>query len=428
MKKFDKSTAQLSRAELSIPLGSQTFSKSKTQYPVGISPLYAAKSKGAYLWDIDGNKYIDLVNSLAAVTLGYGDKGLEKSILKQLKLGVSLSLPTKIESEVAELIIELVPSAEMVRFSKNGSDATSAAIRLARAFTGRDQIVACGYHGWHDWYIGTTSRNKGIPTAVSALTHNFQYNDIESLKSALNLNEGKVAAVIIEPMNDTYPQPGFLEEVQVLAKKAGAVLIFDEVITGFRFSEGGAQKLFNVTPDLATFGKGIANGFPLSAVVGRREIMKEMEHVFISGTFGGELLSLAAARYVLEKHQKNEICRDLVNKGNVLSEFTNELIDSFGLSNVVSLSGHPTWKFLRWNGVGDYSAAEIKTFFMQEVFQEGVLVLNSHNISQAHDKKIIIKIINTYSKVFGKIEKAISQGSLREELHVSPLEPLFKVR
>jgi len=428
MKKFDKSTAQLSRAELSIPLGSQTFSKSKTQYPVGISPLYASKSKGAYLWDIDGNKYIDLVNSLAAVTLGYGDKGLEKSILKQLKLGVSLSLPTKIESEVAELIIELVPSAEMVRFGKNGSDATSAAIRLARAFTGRDQIVACGYHGWHDWYIGTTSRNKGIPTTVSALTHNFQYNNIESLKSALSLNEGKVAAVIIEPMNDTYPQPGFLEEVQVLATKAGAVLIFDEVITGFRFSEGGAQKLFNITPDLATFGKGIANGFPLSAVVGRREIMKEMEHVFISGTFGGELLSLAAARYVLKKHQKNEICGDLVNKGDVLSEFTNKLIDSFGLSNVVSLSGHPTWKFLRWNGVDEYSAAEIKTFFMQEIFQEGVLVLNSHNISQAHDKKIIVKIIDAYSKVFGKIEKAISQGSLREELHVSPLVPLFRVR
>ena len=180
MKKFDKSTAQLSRAELSIPLGSQTFSKSKTQYPVGISPLYASKSKGAYLWDIDDNKYIDLVNSLAAVTLGYGDKGLQKSILKQLKLGVSLSLPTKIESEVAELVIDLVPSAEMVRFSKNGSDATSAAIRLARAFTGRDQIVACGYHGWHDWYIGTTSRNKGIPAPVSALTHNFQFNNIES--------------------------------------------------------------------------------------------------------------------------------------------------------------------------------------------------------------------------------------------------------
>ena len=428
MKKFDKSTAQLFRAELSIPLGSQTFSKSKTQYPVGISPLYASKSKGAYLWDIDGNKYIDLVNSLAAVTLGYGDKGLQKSILKQLKLGVSLSLPTKIESEVAELVIDLVPSAEMVRFSKNGSDATSAAIRLARAFTGRDQIVACGYHGWHDWYIGTTSRNKGIPAPVSALTHNFQFNNIESLKNLLTLNEGKVAAVIIEPMNDTYPQPGFLEEVQTLAKKAGAVLIFDEVITGFRFSKGGAQELFNVTPDLSTFGKGIANGFPLSAVVGRREIMKEMENVFISGTFGGELLSLAAAKYVLQKHQKDEICEDLINKGTLLSDFTNELIDSVGLSNVVSLSGHPTWKFLKWNKSSEYSAAEIKTFFMQEIFQEGVLVLNSHNISQAHDKKIIMKIVGTYSKVFGRIAKAISKGSLREELRVSPLEPLFKVR
>ena len=337
MKKFDKSTAQLFRAELSIPLGSQTFSKSKTQYPVGISPLYASKSKGAYLWDIDGNKYIDLVNSLAAVTLGYGDKGLQKSILKQLKLGVSLSLPTKIESEVAELVIDLVPSAEMVRFSKNGSDATSAAIRLARAFTGRDQIVACGYHGWHDWYIGTTSRNKGIPAPVSALTHNFQFNNIESLKNVLTLNEGKVAAVIIEPMNDTYPQPGFLEEVQTLAKKAGAVLIFDEVITGFRFSKGGAQELFNVTPDLSTFGKGIANGFPLSAVGGRREIMKEMENVFISGTFGGELLSLAAAKYVLQKHQKDEICEDLINKGTLLSDFTNEVIDSFGLSKIRSI-------------------------------------------------------------------------------------------
>lgn len=428
MKKFDKSTAQLFRAELSIPLGSQTFSKSKTQYPVGISPLYASKSKGAYLWDIDDNKYIDLVNSLAAVTLGYGDKGLQKSILKQLKLGVSLSLPTKIESEVAELVIDLVPSAEMVRFSKNGSDATSAAIRLARAFTGRDQIVACGYHGWHDWYIGTTSRNKGIPAPVSALTHNFQFNNIESLKNVLTLSEGKVAAVIIEPMNDTYPQPGFLEEVQTLAKKAGAVLIFDEVITGFRFSKGGAQELFNVTPDLSTFGKGIANGFPLSAVVGRREIMKEMENVFISGTFGGELLSLTAAKYVLQKHQKNEICEDLINKGTLLSDLTNELIDSFGLSNVVSLSGHPTWKFLKWNKSYEYSAAEIKTFFMQEIFQEGVLVLNSHNITQAHDKKIIMKIVAAYSKVFGRIAKAISKGSLREELRVSPLEPLFKVR
>ena len=428
MKKFDKSTEQLSRAELSIPLGSQTFSKSKTQYPVGISPLYAAKSKGAYLWDIDGNEYIDLVNSLDAVTLGYGDKGLQKSILKQLKLGVSLSLPTKIESEVAELIIELVPSAEMVRFSKNGSDATSAAIRLARAFTGRDHIVACGYHGWHDWFIGTTSRNKGIPASVAELTHNFQYNNIESLKSVLNQNEGKVAAVIIEPMSDTYPQPGFLEEVKVLTKNAGAVLIFDEVITGFRFSQGGAQKLFKVIPDLSALGKGIANGFPLSAVAGRREIMKEMENVFISGTFGGELLSLAAAKYVLQKHQKDEICEDLINKGTLLSDLTSELIDSFGLSNVVSLSGHPTWKFLKWNKSSEYSAAEIKTFFMQEIFQEGVLVLNSHNISQAHDKKIIMKIIQSYSKVFGRIQTAISNGSLKQHLRVSPLEPLFKVR
>ena len=157
MKKYVNSISQLARAESTIPLGTQTFSKSKTQYPVGVSPLFATRAKGAFIWDVDGNKYIDLVNSLAAVTLGYGDSRISKSVKKQLKLGVTLSLPTKLESEVSELIVGLVPSAEMVRFGKNGSDATAAAVRLARAYTGRDHIVVCGYHGWQDWYIGSTN-------------------------------------------------------------------------------------------------------------------------------------------------------------------------------------------------------------------------------------------------------------------------------
>ena len=205
-------------------------------------------------------------------------------------------------------------------------------------------------------------------------------------------------------------------------------MIFDEVITGFRFSKGGAQELFKVTPDLSTFGKGIANGFPLSAVVGRREIMKEMENVFISGTFGGELLSLAAAKYVLQKHQKDEICEDLINKGTLLSDFTNELIDSFGLSNVVSLSGHPTWKFLKWNKSSEYSAAEIKTFFMQEMFKIGILILGTHNISIAHNAKSRQKIIDSYAIVLKLIKEVLENNSLKSRLEVSPIQPLFKVR
>lgn len=428
MRKFVNSVAQLKRAELTIPLGTQTFSKSKTQYPVGVSPLFATQARGAHIWDIDGNKYIDLVNSLAAVTLGYGDGLIEKAVKSQLKKGVTLSLPTKLEAEVSELITNLVPSAEMVRFSKNGTDATSAAIRLARSYTGRDHIIVCGYHGWQDWFIGSTSRNKGVPKAISDLTHSFEYNNIDSLKSILNTLENRVAAVILEPMNTTYPTKNFLSSVKELTHKAGAVLIFDEVITGFRFSKGGAQELFGVTPDLSTFGKGIANGFPLSALVGNREIMLEMEKVFLSGTFGGELLSLAAAKNVLQRHINEDICGDLGNKGVRLADLTSKAISENGLQDVVSLSGHPSWKFINWQPTINYSVGEIKTYFLQEIFQEGILVLNSHNVSQAHNKKIISKIADSYNRVFRKMQKAIVSESLKSDLKVPALVPLFRVR
>jgi len=425
---FRKSNEHLIVAESKIPLGSQTFSKSRTQYPVGISPLFASRAKGSHIWDIDGNKYIDLVNSLASVTIGYGDSRLLRDIKKQLKKGVSLSLPTKLESEVSELINFLVPSAEMIRFSKNGSDATSAAIRLARSYTGRDHVLVCGYHGWPDWYIGSTSRNSGVPNDVSKLTHTFKYNEINSLKSKLELLENKVAAVILEPMNKEYPQDGFLESVKQLTHKAGAVLIFDEVITGFRYSKGGAQEIFGVIPDLSTFGKGIANGFPLSAVVGKKEIMLEMEKVFLSGTFGGELLSLTAAKNVLLRHVNEDICGDLFNKGNLLSKLTDTAIQESNLSKVITLSGHPTWKFINWQTANNFTIEEIKTYFMQEIFQEGVLVLNTHNISQAHSEKIISKISDSYYRVFKKLKNAIDSGSLRSNLRASPLVPLFNVR
>ena len=428
MTRYRKSIEHLNRAEKTIPLGSQTFSKSRTQYPVGISPLYASKAKGAKIWDVDGNEYIDLVSALASVTLGYGDKGLERAVKKQLKRGVSMSLPGVLEAEVAELIIEMVPSAEMVRFGKNGTDATSAAIRLARAYTGRDHIVVCGYHGWQDWYIGSTTRNKGVPEQVSALTHKFEYNNIHSLKSVLNEHEGKIAAVIMEPMNLTYPEPGFLEEVQKMTRDAGALLVFDEIITGFRFARGGAQETFGVIPDLSTFGKGMANGFPLSAVVGRRDIMMEMEEIFFSGTFGGELLSLAAAKYVLEKHIRNSICPELAVAGANLSGGFEALIESQNLNSVLNLSGHDSWKFINWNSSIRNSDFELKTLFMQENFKRGLLLLNSFNVTAAHSPKLINSILSRLEESLGLISKGLRGGSIIERLEVEPLEPLFKTR
>jgi len=428
MTRYRKSIEHLNRAEKTIPLGSQTFSKSRTQYPVGISPLYASKSKGAKIWDVDGNGYIDLVSALASVILGYGDKGVEKAVRRQLTRGVSMSLPGILEAEVSELIVEMVPSAEMVRFGKNGTDATSAAIRLARAYTGRDHIIVCGYHGWQDWFIGSTTRNKGVPDSVSALTHKFDYNDIASLEALLKAYDGKIAAVIMEPMNVVFPEPGFLESVQRLTKGADAILVFDETITGFRFSKGGAQELFGVTPDLSTFGKGMANGFPLSAIVGRRDIMMEMEEIFFSGTFGGELLSLAAAKEVLTRHVSQDICGNIAHIGNELSSATRSIIELYDLEDVIKLSGHESWTFLNWSNSNEFSSEEVRTFFAQETFKRGVLVLSTHNVTLAHNSKQRASVIEVYNEVLALLSDAINSGKLRESLEVEPLKPLFKVR
>jgi glutamate-1-semialdehyde 2,1-aminomutase len=428
MSRYEKSTKHLMRAELTIPLGSQTFSKSRTQYAVGISPLYAAKSKGAKIWDIDGNCYIDLVSALASITLGYGDKGVEKAVRKQLTRGVSMSLPGVLEAEVSELIVDMVPSAEMVRFGKNGSDATSAAIRLARAYTGRDHIIVCGYHGWQDWFIGSTTRNKGVPDSVSALTHKFNYNDINSLEALLKEFDGKIAAVIMEPMNVVFPVSGFLESVQQLTKDAGALLVFDETITGFRFSKGGAQELFGVTPDLSTFGKGMANGFPLAAITGKREVMMEMEEIFFSGTFGGELLSLAAAKEVLTRHMSHDICGRIADIGSELASATRSIFELNNLGDVLKLSGHESWTFLNWSSSNEFSSDEIKTFFAQETFKRGVLVLGTHNVTLAHNSKLKLNVIDVYSEVAYALSGAIKSGKLRDLLEVEPLKPLFRVR
>lgn len=426
--KFIKSNQHLAQAEITIPLGSQTFSKSRMQYPVGISPLYAIKSKGCYLWDLDGNKFIDLVSALASVTLGYSDRSLIRDVSKQLKKAVSMSLPGVLEAEVSELLVSMIPSAEMVRFGKNGSDATAAAIRLARAYTGRDQVVVCGYHGWQDWYIGSTTRNKGVPNSVSKLTHKFQYNNLESLIAIMNEYGKSVAAIMMEPMNSTYPDKLFLETVKEIAEKYGALLIFDETITGFRFATGGAQEFFGVTPHLSTFGKGMANGFPLSAVVGSRDIMMEMEQIFFSGTFGGELLSLAAAKHVLNRHMNEDLSVELQVLGSSLAEKTSKVIESSKLDTTVKLTGHPSWKFFEWQNTAGISSNEIKTFFTQLVFERGLLVLGTHNITLAHNRNIQEKISEIYSDCFSRIHRAIEDDSLRQQLRVIPLEPVFKVR
>ena len=285
-------------ARTRTPGGSQTMSKSPSAFP-GAYPGFLAHGRGAEVWDIDGIWYTDWICGLGANGLGMSHRGVLAAAQNQLRKGVSFSLPTILETRVAEQLIDCIPCAEMVRFTKTGSEACAGAVRIARAATGRSTIVVCGYHGWHDWYAVTMPQHPGVPEELSPLVRSFTYNDLASFRAVLDRD---VAAVIMEPVLHDAPQPGFLAEVARLTARAGALLIFDENVTGFRTALGGAQSYYGVTPDLAVFGKAMSNGFPLAAIVGRADLMREA--VFVSGTFGGEAVSLAAALSTIEVYQE----------------------------------------------------------------------------------------------------------------------------
>ncbi|MBF8288437.1 MAG: aminotransferase class-III [Candidatus Rokubacteria bacterium] len=317
---FDRSMAMLARARRSIPGASQTLSKGADMFVEGAYPAFLQRGQGCRVWDVDGGEYIDYVLGLASITLGYAYPAVTEAVARQLAEGSIFSLPHPLEVEVAERLIEVIPCAEWARFLKTGSEANSAAIRVARAATGRDVIVYCGYHGWADWYAITTPRSKGIPKDFAHFIAPFNYNDLPSLERALDEHYGKVAAVIMEAVLLDAPAAGFLELVKKLAHDHGALLIFDEIVTGFRWATGGAQEHFGVVPDLATFGKGMANGLPLSALVGRANFARQFEDVFVSSTFGGDTLALAAARATIDEYRQKPVIAHLWAAGRRFQE------------------------------------------------------------------------------------------------------------
>lgn len=428
MNKYLASEDFLKRALLAIPLGSQTFSKSYMHYPQGASPFFIEKGEGAYCWDIDGNKYLDMVNALAAITLGYQDQDVDSAVIDQIHKGSIFSLPGKAETYLAEQLIELIPSAEMARFGKNASDATSAAVRIARAATSRDKVAVCGYHGWHDWYISSTSKNLGVPKTVGNLTNSFIYNDINSLFTLFSNDPTGYAAVIMEPMNVEFPKGEFLNEVKDLCEKFGVLLIFDETVTGFRIHNQGAQGLFGVKPDLSCFGKGMANGYPISAVVGAEKYMKLLDQVFFSFTYGGDLIGISAARSAISKVIKNNTVNHLFDKGSMIMERTNSLIKREGLTDYINISGHEAWSFLNFNIEDEVLLYEVRTLFMQETLSSGLITLGTHNLSYAHQDKEIDSLLDIYENVLPMIKDSLNKGSAKHLLRCESLKPLFKVR
>lgn len=413
---FYRSDHHLLRALSTIPFGSQTFSKSHIQFPASQAPLYVTHADGCRIFDVDGNDYVDMVNAILPVILGYRDPDVDLAIHRQLANGISFSLGTKIEAELAELLCHHIPCAELVKFGKSGTDVTTAAIRLARHYTGREHVLVGGYHGWADWSMATTNRANGIPPGVKRLSHKFSF-DWELPES--------VAAIIVEPNEDA----DYLMKLRKFCDKHHIVLIFDEIITGFRYHLGGAQALFHVTPDLACFGKAMGNGMPISALVGRRDIMKLMQppdNIFYSGTMFGETLSIAAAIATIKKIESHKVIDHIWSAGDKLATEAAEIIHGYALEKAITFGGLGPRKMLTFHDHDGAKADQIRTYFMMEMAQQGVLIINSHNISYAHDGPAMKRVLIAYNKALMHLKEALIKGDLEQKVgnHIVAEAPL----
>lgn len=426
--KLEKSESLLEKAKDLIPGCSQTFSKGYTQFVHGAAPIFLQRGQGCRVWDVDGNEYIDYIQGLLPNILGYANEEVNNAAFAQLQEGHSFSLPHPIEIELAEKLTQIIPCAEMVRFGKNGSDATAGAVRAARAYTGRERVACSGYHGWQDWFIGSTTRNAGVPQGVRDLTHPFPYNDINALENLLESHTGEFAAVIMEPVNFVEPQDSYLQDVKALAHKHGALLIFDEICSGFHFGLGGAQEKYGVTPDMACFGKAMGNGFPIACVVGRKDVMQIFGEIFFSFTFGGEVASMAAALKVLEILETTDALDRMNENGKRLQDGFNALANEAGLVERFECVGFPVWSLMKFRDADGKDSLLERSLFSQETVKRGILPLVTHNMTAAHDEISTEKTLEVYAGVFKTLADWLSDENPAKYLEGEMIQAVFKVR
>jgi glutamate-1-semialdehyde aminotransferase len=422
---LDRSREWWDRARRVIPSGTQTLSKGPDQFVRGVSPIFLARGRGCHVWDVDGNEFIDYPMALGPILLGYDYPPVTEAVIRQIRDGTTFTLMHPVEVEVAERMCEMIPCAEMVRFGKNGADATTASVRAARAHTGRDHVAYCGYHGYQDWYIVTTARNAGIPKVHGEYIHAFEYNKLDSLERVFGEHPGQVAAVIME-IPGVDPAPGFLAGVKDVAHRHGALLIFDEIVTGFRYALGGAQERFGVTPDLAAFGKGMANGYPLSAVAGRRDVMQSFEQVFFSTTYGGETASLAAARATLDVLRREPVIEHIWSLGARLRAGIERGAAEWRIP--LKLHGNPprsSFTFLDEQGKESF---DLKSLFMQETVRRGVLFGGPVFVTWSHTEADIDRTVDACAAAFGVMRRALDAGSVRAALEGEPVGVVFRSR
>lgn len=410
------------RATELIPAYTQTLAKGPRQY-VGGSPIYVERGKGSHVWDVDGNEFIDYQMAIGPVSLGYSYDPVDEAIKEQLAKGITFSMMSPLEVEVAELIREVVPNAESVRFSKTGCDVTTAAVRLARAFTGREKVLCCGYHGWHDWYIGVTDRNKGIPKSTQDLSFTFNYNDIDSVLASIDEN---TACVTLEPMVFEEPKNNFLQELKDVCTKYGALLVFDEMWTGFRLAPGGAQQYFGVKADLACYSKAIANGMPISVLAGRKDVMALCEKdIFFFTTFGGEALSLAATKATIYELRTKNVTERLASQGRKLRDGYNEIARGLGIDSYTRCFGADCRSIITFD-VSKGNPLEMKSLVQQEMIKRGVLWGGFHNMCFSHSDEDIAHTLAAYREALAILKDAVEIGDVRLRLRGEPVEPVFR--
>ncbi|MGE5409624.1 MAG: aminotransferase class III-fold pyridoxal phosphate-dependent enzyme [Clostridiales bacterium] len=410
------------RAVKLIPSATQTLAKGPGQYIKGIAPKYLLRAKGSHVYDVDGNEFLDYNMAIGPVSLGYAYDRVDQAIKRQLEDGITFSLMHPLELEVAELIHSVVPNAQMIRYSKTGADVTSAAIRVSRAFTGRNKVLCCGYHGWHDWYISVTDRNMGIPDEIKAMTFTFNYNEIQSVIDSIDRD---TACVILEPVVFEAPKDDFLHKLKTICKENGTLLIFDEMWTGFRLSLGGAQEYFDVEADLACFSKAVANGMPIAILTGREDIMRLFEKdVFFYTTFGGEALSLAATIATVNEIKEKNVPEYLSKQGEKLKNGFNQIAMDLKMDYTKCIGFNcrslVTFDPIRGNPL------EMKSLMQQEMIRNGILWSAFHNMSFSHTDNDIDYTLKTYEKVLPILNKAVNENNIRKYLKGEPVEPVFR--
>ncbi len=402
---------------------SQTLAKAPGQFSEGVCPVFVESAKGNRITDVDGNEYMDYYAAIGPISLGYGYEVVDNAIIAQLKKGITFSLMHRLEFEICSLLHEIIPNAESVRISKSGADVCTAAIRVARAFTGRDKVLCCGYHGWHDWYIGTTTRNYGIPEVSSALTISFKYNDLEDFRSKLDEN---VAAVILEPFIFEAPAVGYLEALQQMCQENGTLLIFDEMWSGFRIALGGAQTYFGVIPDLAVYSKAVANGMPIAFLTGRSDVMQWFEKdVFFFTTFGGEALSIAAAIATIHELKDKKVPEYLDKIGSRLKDGLNSLIEKHNLTEYMVCGGFPCRTILSLKATIS-NPLSIYAYIQQELLKCGILWSKFHNMTYAFTAEDVDYTLEVYEHVFPKLADIIKNGDVATHLIGKPMDVVFR--